>query len=93
MTRNFFSILKVNGCIIQLATAVLLMACNPTLKTTSQTTTNITVSKKPNILWLMAEDISPFLAAYGDSTAITPNIDRLVPVSYTHLTLPTTERV
>lgn len=32
---------------------------------------------KPNILWLVAEDISPFLASYGDSTARTPNLDRL----------------
>ncbi|MEX0362457.1 MAG: sulfatase-like hydrolase/transferase, partial [Allomuricauda sp.] len=30
-----------------------------------------------NILWLSAEDLSPRLAAYGDSTIATPNIDRL----------------
>ena len=33
--------------------------------------------KKPNILWLVTEDISPYLACYGDSTASTPNLDRL----------------
>ncbi len=32
---------------------------------------------KPNILWLVTEDISPYLACYGDSTASTPNLDRL----------------
>lgn len=32
---------------------------------------------KPNILWLIAEDISPYIKAYGDSTAHTPNLDRL----------------
>ncbi len=31
-----------------------------------------------NIIWLVAEDMSPHLAAYGDSTISTPNIDRLV---------------
>ena len=33
--------------------------------------------KKLNILWLVTEDISPYLACYGDSTASTPNLDRL----------------
>ncbi|MEJ7913449.1 MAG: sulfatase [Chitinophagaceae bacterium] len=32
---------------------------------------------RPNILWLVTEDISPYLACYGDSTASTPNLDRL----------------
>src|SRR5687768_8617081 len=30
-----------------------------------------------NILWLSVEDMSPWLACYGDKTAPTPNIDRL----------------
>lgn len=33
--------------------------------------------KRPNILWLVTEDISPYLSFYGDSTALTPNLDRL----------------
>lgn len=33
--------------------------------------------EKPNILWISAEDLSPRLAAYGDPTVSTPNIDRL----------------
>ncbi|MBL4559352.1 MAG: sulfatase [Labilibaculum sp.] len=32
---------------------------------------------KPNILWLICEDISPYLSFYGDSTAKTPNLDQL----------------
>lgn len=32
---------------------------------------------QPNILWISAEDLSPRLAAYGDNTVATPNIDRL----------------
>lgn len=33
--------------------------------------------ERPNILWLTCEDISPMLAAFGDSTARTPNLDKL----------------
>ncbi len=32
---------------------------------------------QPNIVWIVAEDLSPYLAAYGDSTVQTPNLDRL----------------
>jgi len=32
---------------------------------------------RPNILWLVAEDLSPFIPSFGDSTVQTPNISRL----------------
>ncbi|OQB13367.1 MAG: Arylsulfatase [Firmicutes bacterium ADurb.Bin193] len=32
---------------------------------------------KPNILWITAEDLSPFIGCYGDTFAVTPNIDAL----------------
>ncbi|XAL98387.1 sulfatase [Phycisphaeraceae bacterium D3-23] len=32
---------------------------------------------RPNIVWLVVEDMSPWLACYGDDTVPTPNIDRL----------------
>ena len=32
---------------------------------------------RPNILWLTSEDNGPFIGAYGDTFATTPNIDRL----------------
>ena len=41
---------------------------------------NSIINKKlpqPNILWIVSEDNSPFLGCYGDTIAITPNIDRL----------------
>lgn len=34
-------------------------------------------NKKPNILWIVCEDISPILSFYGDNTAKTPNLDAL----------------
>jgi len=33
--------------------------------------------ERPNILWLTCEDISPHVGAFGDTYAVTPNIDRL----------------
>ncbi|WP_346238402.1 sulfatase [Niabella insulamsoli] len=33
--------------------------------------------EKPNILWLVCEDMSPYLGCYGNQTVKTPNIDAL----------------
>lgn len=33
--------------------------------------------RQPNIVWIIAEDISPDLGCYGDSYAVTPQADRL----------------
>ena len=43
--------------------------------------------KRPNILWISTEDMSPHLGCYGDNTARTPNIDRLASqgVRYTNV--------
>jgi arylsulfatase A-like enzyme len=57
---------------------ILLCALSACRNSDSVATQNPQSSGKPNILWIVAEDISPYLAAYGDSTAKTPNIDRLV---------------
>jgi len=34
-------------------------------------------AKRPNILWISCEDLSPRLGCYGDPVARTPNLDRL----------------
>lgn len=41
---------------------------------------------RPNILWLVSEDNSPYIGAYGDDFATTPNIDKLAErgFKYTH---------
>ncbi len=43
--------------------------------------------QRPNILWISTEDISPDLGCYGDSYAVTPNIDKLATrgVRYTNV--------
>ncbi len=42
---------------------------------------------RPNILLLMAEDMSPRVGAFGDPVAVTPNLDRLAAegISYTNV--------
>lgn len=35
------------------------------------------ISKRPNIIWITCEDISPFIGAYGFKEVKTPNIDQL----------------
>ena len=32
---------------------------------------------KPNIVWIVAEDLSSYLPSFGDSTIVTPNLDKL----------------
>ena len=51
------------------------------------TRTPLVAAERPNILVLMAEDMSSRVASYGDSVAITPNIDQLAAegVSYTNV--------
>ncbi len=53
---------------------VLITACSPPEK------------ELPNILWITSEDNSPLLGCYGDTFAITPNLDRLAGEGflYTH---------
>jgi arylsulfatase A-like enzyme len=36
----------------------------------------IRAAELPNILWIVAEDINPQLGCYGDTNAVTPNLDR-----------------
>ncbi len=37
----------------------------------------MSVSRRPNILWISFEDTNPFYGCYGDSVARTPTLDRL----------------
>lgn len=43
-------------------------------------------ASRPNILWITAEDMSPVLGCYGDTQAVTPNLDQLArkSVRFTH---------
>jgi hypothetical protein len=45
---------------------------------------NAQSAEQPNILWLVSEDNSPFVGAYGDDFASTPNIDKLASESFVY---------
>jgi uncharacterized sulfatase len=47
------------------------------INSATEETVNRAHKDTPNILWITCEDISPYLGCYGDSHAITPNIDKL----------------
>src|SRR5689334_18626186 len=36
-----------------------------------------TAADRPNVVWIVGEDMGPELGCYGDPNAVTPNIDRL----------------
>ena len=44
-------------------------------------TTNVLAQQRPNILLIMAEDMSARVGAFGDDVAVTPNLDRLASTS------------
>ena len=46
-------------------------------------------TKKPNIVWIVCEDISPYIGAYGDPLVKTPNIDALAKVGVRYLNVYT----
>ncbi|PHN02825.1 sulfatase-like hydrolase/transferase [Flavilitoribacter nigricans] len=48
------------------------------------------ISGRPNILWLVTEDMSAYIAPFGDSTIETPNLSRLAAegIVYPHLYSP-----
>jgi arylsulfatase A-like enzyme len=35
------------------------------------------LGERPNILWLVTEDMGPYIPSFGDSTIVTPNLSRL----------------
>lgn len=54
----------------------LFSACNSVQKKSPDYDT-LLLPERPNILWIVAEDMSPTIPAYGDSTVQTPSLDRL----------------
>ncbi|MEM1135456.1 MAG: sulfatase [Bacteroidota bacterium] len=73
------------------------LSCSPkqTIKEENTVTDNypkVSYEQPPNILWLVTEDMSPYLAAYGDSTIYeyTPNLNRLMNegITFTHTFSP-----
>lgn len=38
---------------------------------------SLQLDEKPNMLWLVTEDMGPYIQPFGDSTVITPNLSRM----------------
>ncbi|MBX2874297.1 MAG: sulfatase [Saprospiraceae bacterium] len=57
---------------------LLLLSCESEVEVNdTQSQEALSLPERPNILWLVAEDLSPFIPSFGDSTIQTPNISRL----------------
>lgn len=67
-------------------TICIVSSCSERPDVTSELATviNPTLNFKPNILWLVAEDMSPNIPAYGDSTVVTPILNRLASEGVTY---------
>jgi arylsulfatase A-like enzyme len=64
---------KIFRMTLLLTVVLLITSCNEETKSSA-----VSEQKdQPNIIWISFEDISPYFSFYGDSTASTPNIDKL----------------
>lgn len=75
MTSTVFSFFKV----IALCFVLLTVSCNNAKqkKVSDVEIKGIDLPERPNILWLVTEDMSAYLPSFGDSTIVTPNLSRL----------------
>ncbi|MFK7925912.1 MAG: sulfatase [Bacteroidia bacterium] len=66
------------------------LACATSPPSESKSAYPTEMPAQPNILWIVAEDLSPVIPSFGDSTVTTPNISRLVAegVLYTNVYSP-----
>ena len=66
---------------------ILLGSCSSSTNNNQPDYSRLKLSEKPNILWLVTEDMGPYIPAFGDSTIETPNLSRLANegVIYPHL--------
>lgn len=53
----------------------------------------LTIPDKPNILWLVTEDMGPYIPPFGDSTIQTPNLSRLASEGVRYLNFYSTSGV
>lgn len=56
----------------------------------ANTSSKLELPNQPNILWLVTEDMGPYIPPFGDSTVETPNLSRLAAegVRYPHMYSP-----
>ena len=75
------SLAKFHHRIVKLIGLVILLLatsqCSNEETTQAEQSSKLTLSEKPNILWLVAEDLSAIIPPFGDNTVATPNLTRL----------------
>lgn len=64
-----------------LAFSILILGCKNAEKQQIENAQPIIINPKldfkPNIVWIVAEDLSPYIPAFGDSTIVTPSLNKL----------------
>ena len=67
--------------IILISAGLLLLSCSESKNNSDTKLTSGALrpelNSKPNILWIVAEDLSEYIPSFGDSTVVTPNISKL----------------
>ncbi len=67
--KHMIDIIKRNKQFFFTIVSFLFVSCN--------SSSYLNEKKGPNIIWLVAEDLGPYIPSFGDSTVSTPNLDRL----------------
>ncbi|MGW9684302.1 sulfatase-like hydrolase/transferase [Flagellimonas sp. 2504JD1-5] len=67
---------------------ILALACQT--KSKEKEAESVAAFEQPNILWLVVEDMGPYIPSFGDSTVVTPNLNKLASegIRYTHVFSP-----
>ena len=75
---------------VAVVVVLLLSACTTETDRHEETARDFALDFQPNIVWLVAEDLSPIIPPFGDSTITTPTLSRLADegVRYTHVFSP-----
>ncbi|MEZ4829296.1 MAG: sulfatase [Bacteroidia bacterium] len=73
-----------------LISAIVLSACGPTPTSQTAKQSYQELPFRPNIVWLVAEDLGPYIPPFGDSTVETPTLSWLAAegIRYTHAFSP-----
>ena len=56
---------------------VLLLAALAVAATVADRASAADTARRPNVLWIIAEDLSPDIGCYGEKLVHTPNLDKL----------------
>lgn len=67
---------------------ILVLACKT--KSKNKEAEAASIVEQSNILWLVVEDMGPYIPSFGDSTVVTPNLSKLASegIRYTHVFSP-----